>query len=443
MKKLILLVGTVILMISFMENQSASKIGSDNMEIDFHKFNCPAPATFTETVKTVSSNENEKTPGEDIDQGWYQKVMENIEKEEYNISYNEDLGAYQSPNRANNIRFIYHKDGFTAVTRDVKRETGDVRRETQDVRRETLDEWSIDFKLSDVKRQMSDVKRQMSDVSLETHGLTNLTHSTNSTDLTDRELSVAGNKASIEDENIRIDYTNDKKGMRQDFIIKKKPKGEGKLKLNISADTKLKMIVGADALMFKDKNGIDKMKYSALKVWDANGRELRAYFEDSKLKVTSYELRNKSQNGDFTSKGNSRNLKLVTCNYFSIVVNDDEAIYPITIDPLSTSPSWTAESNQAGAEFGFSVATAGDVNGDGYSDVIVGAPKYDNGETDEGRAFVFHGSATGLSSTANWTAESDQENAQLGYCVATAGDVNGDGYSDVLTGAPLYDNGQT
>ena len=40
-------------------------------------------------------------------------------------------------------------------------------------------------------------------------------------------------------------------------------------------------------------------------------------------------------------------------------------------------------------------ATAGDVNGDGYADVIVGAPGYDNGQTDEGRAFVYHGSASG------------------------------------------------
>ncbi|MEZ4824318.1 MAG: integrin alpha [Ignavibacteria bacterium] len=94
-----------------------------------------------------------------------------------------------------------------------------------------------------------------------------------------------------------------------------------------------------------------------------------------------------------------------------------QTIYPITIDRSPVQAGH--ESNQAGAGVGFSVATAGDVNGDGYSDVIVGAPKYDNGETDEGQAFVFHGSATGLSSTANWTAESDQENAQLGYCVAT------------------------
>jgi hypothetical protein len=43
-----------------------------------------------------------------------------------------------------------------------------------------------------------------------------------------------------------------------------------------------------------------------------------------------------------------------------------------------------------------SVATAGDVNGDGCSHVIVGAPYYDNGQENEGRALVYHGSANGL-----------------------------------------------
>jgi hypothetical protein len=103
---------------------------------------------------------------------------------------------------------------------------------------------------------------------------------------------------------------------------------------------------------------------------------------------------------------------------------------------------WTAEGNQATASFGSSVSTAGDVNGDGYSDVIVGASRYDNGQREEGRAFVYHGSAEGLSKTPNWTAESDQANAYFGYSVASAGDVNGDGYSDVIVGALEYDHGQ-
>ena len=59
-------------------------------------------------------------------------------------------------------------------------------------------------------------------------------------------------------------------------------------------------------------------------------------------------------------------------------------------------------------------ATAGDVNGDGYADVIVGAPGYTNGESGEGRVWVWYGSASGLSETHDWRAEGNQENARFG-----------------------------
>lgn len=106
---------------------------------------------------------------------------------------------------------------------------------------------------------------------------------------------------------------------------------------------------------------------------------------------------------------------------------------------LSATASWVAEGNQAGASLGRWLGTADDVNGDGYADVILGAFAFDNGETDEGRVFVYTGSVSGLSASAIWTVESDQSNAQLGYSVGTAGDVNGDGYSDVIIGAYGYD----
>jgi hypothetical protein len=116
------------------------------------------------------------------------------------------------------------------------------------------------------------------------------------------------------------------------------------------------------------------------------------------------------------------------------------AAWPVTVDPLLTSPPWTAEGGQAGVCFGTAVASAGDVNGDGYADVIVGANQYDNGQTDEGRAFVYHGSAVGLSTSVAWSAEGGQENVFFGNAVASAGDVNGDGYADVIVGADHYDN---
>jgi hypothetical protein len=102
------------------------------------------------------------------------------------------------------------------------------------------------------------------------------------------------------------------------------------------------------------------------------------------------------------------------------------------------------ESNHANALFGTSVACAGDVNGDGYSDIIAGAPQYTNGESMEGGVFLFNGSSTGMNTTPATILESNQANALSGNnaAVACAGDINGDGYSDVAAGATGYDNGE-
>src|SRR5262249_38930940 len=105
---------------------------------------------------------------------------------------------------------------------------------------------------------------------------------------------------------------------------------------------------------------------------------------------------------------------------------------------LANAPGWVKESNQIGAQFGFSVSTAGDTNGDGYSDVIVGAPFHDDTKTDEGRAYVFNGSASGVNAGAsNWNASGGQQGGHFGASVATAGDVYGDGFAAVVVGAPF------
>jgi hypothetical protein len=100
------------------------------------------------------------------------------------------------------------------------------------------------------------------------------------------------------------------------------------------------------------------------------------------------------------------------------------------------------EANQIGAHLGSSVAGAGDLNDDGYDDVIIGANRYDAGEEDEGAAFVYLGSAAGIPigdpSTAAIQFESDQAGAWMGWSASGAGDVNGDGVVDVIVGAPLF-----
>ena len=84
---------------------------------------------------------------------------------------------------------------------------------------------------------------------------------------------------------------------------------------------------------------------------------------------------------------------------------------------------------------------AGDVNGDGYDDVLVGAPFSVSDPGEVGRVYLYLGNPAGLSRSPAWVVEGPQAEAWFGSSVAAAGDVNGDGYGDILIGASQYDGG--
>ena len=99
----------------------------------------------------------------------------------------------------------------------------------------------------------------------------------------------------------------------------------------------------------------------------------------------------------------------------------------------------------AGDRSGSSVASAGDVNGDGFADLIVGASRADPHGTDSGASYVVFGKAVGLcrqhrpvdastAATASGSAASAAYD-RSGFSVASAGDVNGDGFADLIIGA--------
>lgn len=87
--------------------------------------------------------------------------------------------------------------------------------------------------------------------------------------------------------------------------------------------------------------------------------------------------------------------------------------------------------------FGSVVASAGDVNGDGKADFIVGAPRSDLDSTKNGYACVYSGATGALLYQKNGAAVRDQ----FGWSVAGAGDLNGDGKADFLIGARWADPG--
>ena len=95
---------------------------------------------------------------------------------------------------------------------------------------------------------------------------------------------------------------------------------------------------------------------------------------------------------------------------------------------------------------GIAVAGAGDVNGDGYDDILIGASNNDEGGNSAGQTYLILGKESGWtmdtnlsSSDASFLGENARDNS--GRSVAGAGDVNGDGYDDILIGAPYSDDG--
>ena len=132
----------------------------------------------------------------------------------------------------------------------------------------------------------------------------------------------------------------------------------------------------------------------------------------------------------------------------------------LALSALNGSNGFTITGIEEGDYAGVSVSSAGDVNGDGYDDLIVGANRVDPNEEGSGETYVVFGGASApgtdgvlalsaLDGTNGFTLTGIDRLGQSGFSVSSAGDVNGDGYGDMIIGAygadPIgeFDAGET
>ncbi len=116
----------------------------------------------------------------------------------------------------------------------------------------------------------------------------------------------------------------------------------------------------------------------------------------------------------------------------------------INLSSLNGSTGFRLDGVAAGDRSGRSVAAAGDVNGDGRSDLIIGAYGADPNGLDSGSSYVVFGRSTGFPAAINLSSLNGSTGFRLdgvatddrsGLSVAAAGDVNGDGRGDLIIGA--------
>ena len=365
----------IIITFSDSSQQITAKDNSPSIQaqIGITQFQLAGAGQDLEAKKNMSS-----VQASGVTRSWWSGVTQNLKKLEYEVSQSDE--GLQAPNRANDLRIHFNKQGIEIIRR---------------VASQDPNPWRFKWQTAAWGRE--------------------------------GRLTAAG-PAILHSEGNRVEYAysqgltewyeNQPEGLEQGFRIDKSPEGEGAVIIEGHCPSGLRAFLteSGQAVEFLDSNEEVVLAYKDLYVMDARGRDVPSWL----------------------------NVGIETVG---IYVDDRFAIYPLNIDPWfwdprvpSANPSWHADGEQSNSHFGFCVASAGDINNDGYSDVVVGAPDYDYLGEDRGKAFLYLGSENGLSTDPDWSFTGDpgdQGGHLYGYSCAS-GNFNGDQFSDVIIGAPAF-----
>ncbi|MBN1954057.1 MAG: FG-GAP repeat protein, partial [Anaerolineae bacterium] len=313
----------------------------------------PAPTQAGEQTPTTAP----------VPTGWWSAVQEDIRQSEYQITwqaatYLPDVpAAYQAPNRAHDLRTYFTPEGAVVIPRVWPEGTD-------------APSWQLGLGLLGCAGADS--------------------------------LAPDGNRIEYRRDGLREWYVNDEDGLAWHVALFPHPRppaagegdqgGGGEVSLALaSPQLTPRLADDGTTVEFLDPAGSTVLHYGPFTAVDAAGRSFPVAL-------------------DLLPAGPAPGLFTLHVSLLTLPLSTPVTLTTLLSSPtgLSPDPDWSAEGDQLEAHFGSSVSSAGDVDGDGYSDVLVGAFEYDSGYTDEGAAFLYYGSAAGLSLAPGWSASGGQ-----------------------------------
>jgi hypothetical protein len=279
---------------------------------------------------------------EGVSADWWTQAQAYIQQSEYEITWQEptylaDLpGAYQAPNRVQGIRTYFIAQGIRLISRT-----------------EITPTWQLGISLADYGAQ-ADVQP-----------------------VGEANLTPAGNRMDYQRGELAEWYLNTEEGLVQGFTIQPVPSSGFYLDLALQGNLTPALAGDGTGIEFNTPDGSLVLRYGDLQAVDATGQA---------LPVVLTLL--------FDAPAGLVTLRLALPPLTRPVTLTARLTSPLGAwnapDSLPATYDWTYKGTQGSAELGVGAGTAGDVNGDGYSDIIVGAWLYDNGQSDEGRVNIWH-----------------------------------------------------